>query len=131
MFSKDTHVLVVDDSLNIRRIVVDGLQRLGFSKITTAEDALEAMERVGAGVDMDLQLQCADCGHAHEARFQMQDYLLGALMADWRALVEDIHRIALAYRWSLGEILALPIRRRRAFVALLSGDAVPSAEAYA
>ena len=94
-------------------------------------EALQAMEQVGAGVDMDLQLQCADCGHAHEARFQMQDYLLGALIADWRALVEDIHRIALAYRWSLGEILALPIRRRRAFVALLSGDAVPSAEACA
>ena len=46
MFSKDTHVLVVDDSLNIRRIVVDGLQRLGFSKITTAEDAAEAMEKL-------------------------------------------------------------------------------------
>lgn len=46
MFSKDTHVLVVDDSLNIRRIIVDGLQRLGFSKITTAEDAVEAMGKL-------------------------------------------------------------------------------------
>lgn len=42
MFHKETHILVVDDSLNIRRIVVDSLQRLGFSKITTAEDATEA-----------------------------------------------------------------------------------------
>lgn len=42
MFSKDTHVLVVDDSLNIRRVVVDSLQRMGFAKITTAEDATEA-----------------------------------------------------------------------------------------
>ena len=42
MFAKETHVLVVDDSLNIRRIVVDSLQRLGFSKVTTAEDAVEA-----------------------------------------------------------------------------------------
>ena len=46
MFAKETHVLVVDDSLNIRRIVVDGLQRLGFSKITTAEDANEALEKL-------------------------------------------------------------------------------------
>ena len=46
MFARETHVLVVDDSLNIRRIVVDSLQRLGFSKITTAEDAFEAQGKL-------------------------------------------------------------------------------------
>ena len=46
MFSKETQVLVVDDSLNIRRIVVDSLQRLGFSKITTAEDAVETSREI-------------------------------------------------------------------------------------
>ena len=46
MFAKETHVLVVDDSLNIRRIIVDSLQRLGFTKITTAEDAVEALGKV-------------------------------------------------------------------------------------
>jgi two-component system chemotaxis response regulator CheY len=46
MFPKETHVLVVDDSLNIRRIVVDSLQRLGFTKVTTAEDAVEALGKL-------------------------------------------------------------------------------------
>lgn len=92
-------------------------------------DALAAMERLGAGIDLDLELRCADCGHVHDAHFQIQGYLLGALIAERRDLVEDIHRIALAYRWSLGEILSIPIRRRRAFVALLGGDAIPSLEA--
>ena len=46
MFSKDTHILVVDDSLNIRRMVVDTLQRLGFSKITSAEDVPEAESKL-------------------------------------------------------------------------------------
>jgi two-component system chemotaxis response regulator CheY len=46
MFPKETHILAVDDSLNIRRMVVGSLQRLGFSKITTAEDANEAMEKL-------------------------------------------------------------------------------------
>jgi putative NIF3 family GTP cyclohydrolase 1 type 2 len=45
-FGKETHVLVVDDSLNIRRIVVDSLQRMGFTKITTAEDAIEALGKL-------------------------------------------------------------------------------------
>jgi two-component system chemotaxis response regulator CheY len=46
MFAKETHVLVVDDSLNIRRIMVDSLQRMGFSKVTTAEDAVEGMGKL-------------------------------------------------------------------------------------
>lgn len=46
MFSKETHILAVDDSLNIRRMVVSSLQRLGFNKITTAEDAVEAMGKL-------------------------------------------------------------------------------------
>lgn len=46
MFPKETHILVVDDSLNIRRIVVDSLQRLGFHKISTAEEAQGAMGKL-------------------------------------------------------------------------------------
>jgi len=46
MFAKDTHVLVVDDSVNIRRIIADSLQRIGFTKITLAEDAIEGMGKL-------------------------------------------------------------------------------------
>lgn len=46
MFPKETHILAVDDSLNIRRMVVGSLQRLGFGKVTTAEDANEALEKL-------------------------------------------------------------------------------------
>ena len=46
MFPKETHILAVDDSLNIRRMLVSSLQRLGYSKITTAEDATEAMGKL-------------------------------------------------------------------------------------
>lgn len=46
MFPKETHILAIDDSLNIRRMVVGSLQRLGYNKVTTAEDANEAMEKL-------------------------------------------------------------------------------------
>ncbi len=46
MFPKHSHILVVDDSLNIRRIIVDNLNRLGFSKIATAEDSNEAIGKL-------------------------------------------------------------------------------------
>lgn len=46
MFPIETHILVVDDSLNIRRFVVESLQKLGFVKISTAEDVPEAQSRL-------------------------------------------------------------------------------------
>lgn len=44
MCPRDSHILVVDDSGTIRRVIVEGLQRLGFKKITPAENAMVAME---------------------------------------------------------------------------------------
>jgi hypothetical protein len=93
-------------------------------------NVVAAMERVGEGLDVDLDARCAECGHPHQVRFQMQDYLLGAFAADWSGLAHDIHRLAIAYRWSLREILALPRARRRAFVALLDGDAASHAATW-
>lgn len=46
MFAKDIHILVVDDSANIRRMVVDAMNRLGFNKITTSEDANDALDKL-------------------------------------------------------------------------------------
>lgn len=46
MFTKETHILVVDDSLNIRKVVVDGLGRLGFKKVVTAAEANEGFSKL-------------------------------------------------------------------------------------
>jgi two-component system chemotaxis response regulator CheY len=48
MFGKDTHILVVDDSINIRQIIRDCLTRIGYSKIETAKDASEGYEKLAA-----------------------------------------------------------------------------------
>ncbi len=46
MFPKESHILVVDDSINIRNIVCDNLKRLGFSKMETAPDANDAFSKL-------------------------------------------------------------------------------------
>ena len=46
MFPKDTHILVVDDSINIRQIICENLKRLGFIKMETAGDANEAFGKL-------------------------------------------------------------------------------------
>lgn len=87
----------------------------------------EAMDRVGSGIDVELAATCPECGHGAGVRFQLQDYLLGAVRTDWAALIGDVHRVATAYGWGLLEILSLPRSSRRAFVALLDGEPVPHA----
>lgn len=57
MFPKETHILVVDDSLNIRRLVVDSLNRMGFAKICSAEDANEAMTRLKQHAETETPVQ--------------------------------------------------------------------------
>lgn len=46
MFPKETHILVVDDSYNIRQIMHETLSRLGFTKIVMAEDAQAAYKKL-------------------------------------------------------------------------------------
>jgi two-component system chemotaxis response regulator CheY len=46
MFPKETHILVVDDSINIRQIICDNLRKLGFIKMETAADANEAFSKL-------------------------------------------------------------------------------------
>lgn len=47
-------VLVVDDSATMRRIVVNTLQRLGYSDITEASDGAEGLTRYDASFDLVL-----------------------------------------------------------------------------
>ena len=46
MFPKETHILVVDDSINIRQIICENLRRIGFVKMETASDANEAFGKL-------------------------------------------------------------------------------------
>lgn len=53
MFPKKTHVLVVDDSANIRRMVVDALSKLEYYKVTTSGDANDAIDKLKHFLDTE------------------------------------------------------------------------------
>lgn len=57
MFNKDTHILVVDDSVNIRRVIVDGLASLGFRKIVAASDVNEGLGKLNFYVNSPTPIQ--------------------------------------------------------------------------
>jgi hypothetical protein len=84
-------------------------------------DALqEAMEQVCPIVDLNLDARCPECGVLQEIRFDLQSYLLQALAQERKQLWHDTHALAIAYHWSLTEIVGLSRADRRALVSILA-----------
>ena len=68
---------------------------------------------------LSVKSACPDCGGPVRVRI---DPLTFAFPRP-EAVLREVHAIAMAYRWSERAILDLPSRRRRAYVALIAGDA--------
>ena len=100
----------------LRRCVVEG--EVG------ADDAgvLAAMEAAGPLIDLDLDSTCPSCGATRPVHFDLQFYLLSAILQETPLRTAEIHRLAATYGWGLGDILALGRLRRRAFVAEIERD---------
>lgn len=87
----------------------------------------ELLAEVAPLVALDLDARCPECHHAHALQFDIQSYLLGAILGERPRLAQEIHRIAIAYGWSLREILSLRRRERRHFIELIDNDAAARA----
>ena len=86
------------------------------------DTAERAMARIAPLGDRLLDATCPACGAAQALSFSIQHFVLGAILADRAQLTREIHRIASAYGWSLGDILSLPRSRRRMLAHLIEGD---------
>jgi hypothetical protein len=102
----------------LQRCVVDS-EALDADILAEVQNAMQALAPV---VNVDLDAKCPECGQQQTVQFDLQRYLLTALMNDRSQLVQEIHLLASAYGWSLSEILNLARSQRRAFVALVDAD---------
>jgi hypothetical protein len=82
----------------------------------------KAMSEVAPLLDLDLDTVCPECSHFQSIHFDMQSYLLTALEQEQRRLMQEVHRMAIAYGWSLTEILGLSRRHRRELIALIEAE---------
>lgn len=71
-----------------------------------------AMERLAPALSSTFQGHCPECGAEVGMEFDVATFVMAELRQQAAYLFEDIHRLALAYRWSEEAILALPSRRR-------------------
>jgi len=87
------------------------------------EDRLqEAMERLAPVLDFDIDTRCPTCAAPQQVRFSIESFLLRALARERRFLNREVHRLADAYGWGLGEILSLSREDRRELVRLVNAE---------
>jgi len=96
-----------------------------FASAEAADAAFESIAPLG--VD-DIDTVCPKCSEAQRLRFDIVDYLAGMLRRERPFLLHEIHCLARAYGWSLGEILSLERDNRRDLVRLVTHEATRAPE---
>ncbi len=84
--------------------------------VRRAEDALESID---PNADLGFDVRCEACGEHVTAQLDPGSLLWDRLDARARALLGEVHRLARAYGWSEGEILALGDARRAAYLSMV------------
>lgn len=112
----------------IKRCVLGSNESIGAIEI---DEVQEAMEDVAPILDRELEARCPECGSKHSVHFDIQFYLLRAFLQEKKRVGREIHRLAIAYGWSLNEILSLTRSQRRTFVELIEADFSRRARLYA
>ena len=89
------------------------------------EGVLEAMTDAMAAADpqaaVDMALTCPECAHQWRARFDIASFLWREVDAWARQTLVEVARLASAFGWSEGDILALTPWRRRRYLELIGG----------
>jgi hypothetical protein len=84
------------------------------------------LDLVAPLIDVDLDTQCAECGRAAEARFDIQSFALQRLLDERQTVLSEVHVLASGYGWSLQDILSLPRSFRQSLVQRLTSGLAAS-----
>ncbi len=95
------------------------------SNLSSSRNELEdLLEEIAPLLDLELLARCVECNFIHKIGFDIQSYLLSAIVAERRRLLFEINCLASAYTWSLDEILSLTRSDRRQLVQLIENEHV-------
>lgn len=84
--------------------------------LSAIEASLDAADPL---VDAAVLSECPACGEAVELPVDLEGELLALARRDQNELLEDVAALAGAFHWSEHDILALPPRRRRRYLAMV------------
>jgi hypothetical protein len=119
------------DELALAGMPPDEIESVLFQRCTQSSSWPEGqtnfeqlLEQVAPLLHLELIARCAECGHVHTVQFDIQSYVLNAIVAERRRLLLEINRIAKAYGWTLDEILSLSRSDRRQIVEIIENEYV-------
>jgi len=107
---------------------VAGLRRGGEAAAVgeLSADELAVLSRLLAEADPAaetlLELRCAACGHAWLEPLEVVSFFVAELDLLARGLLAEVHLLARAYGWGEADVLALPARRRAAYLDLIARE---------
>jgi hypothetical protein len=87
--------------------------------IAAVEVLAATLEAEAPILDLEITAECAECGHAQAAHFDVQSFVLQRLIGERALLQAEVHQLASHYGWSLREILGLPRPTRRGFARMI------------
>jgi hypothetical protein len=99
------------------RCVLDDAIGLSDREIAEFDARLAEADGIAA---LEIAFTCPACGAAESASFDIASFLWRDLSGRCRQLLGEVDALAFAYGWSQREILALPERRRDAYVRLVT-----------
>lgn len=85
----------------------------------------QALEQQDPLTALTLATECPECQRKVEFDLDLEDLLLRLLRTEQIGLLDQIHRLAMAYHWNEAEILALPSSRRLYYLARIDSEAGP------
>jgi hypothetical protein len=88
--------------------------------------AMGAMAAMSPSLSGEVQGQCPECHRPIDVYFDVQGYVLRELRNHAGSVYQDVHLLALNYRWSEESILRLPSSRRIFYAELLRQQERPN-----
>lgn len=80
------------------------------------------MEARAPAIELEMEVECRDCGRAFIAPFDLQDFFFGELRTSRDLLYRQVHYLAWHYHWSENEILEMPRDKRRHYIDILADE---------
>ncbi len=90
------------------------------SSETSFVEVENALEAADPNADIAFEVHCEACGRFRVAQLDAGELLWDEIDAHARALLADVHRLACAYGWTEGEILALSTERRASYLSMVT-----------
>jgi hypothetical protein len=126
-------VLTENEGKALSLLLARCIQRIGQS--TPADDReidslsplarkeIEAeMERLAPKVELDMEMNCPECGRLFVAPFDLQSFFFGELRAGGDLLYREVHYLAYHYHWSEHEIMDMTVEKRRKYINVLADE---------